>query len=92
MVTTSRSIMVVIMAVKTKMFNIRMSEERHKQFKKYAESVNSSMGGLLLDYIDALVKGEANPVGVERESKNRMMGMEDPLEAVRNQYQKGRDF
>ena len=79
-------------AVKTRLFNIRISEERHKQFKKYAESVNSSMGGLLLDYIDALVKGEANPVGVERESKNRMMGMEDPLEAVRNQYQKGRDF
>ena len=79
-------------AVKTRLFNIRISEERHKQFKKYAESVNSSMGGLLLDYIDALVKGDAKPVGVERETTNRMMGMEDPLEAVRNQYKQGRDF
>ena len=79
-------------AVKTRLFNIRISEERHKQFKKYAESVNSSMGGLLLDYIDALVKGDAKPVGVERETTNRMMGMEDPLEAVRNQYKPGRDF
>ena len=79
-------------AVKTRLFNIRISEERHKQFKKYAESVNSSMGGLLLDYIDALVKGDAKPVGVERETTNRMMGLEDPLEAVRNQYKPGRDF
>jgi hypothetical protein len=79
-------------AVKTRLFNIRISEERHKQFKKYAESVNSSMGGLLLDYIDALVKGDVKPVGVERETTNRMMGMEDPLEAVRNQYKPGRDF
>lgn len=80
------------MAVKTKMFNIRISEERHKQFKKYADSVNSSMGGLLLDYIDALVKGESEPVGVERETKNREMGMEDPLEMIRTQYKPGRDF
>ena len=80
------------MAVKTKMFNIRMSEERHKQFKQYAESVNSSMGGLVLDYIDALVKGEAKPVGVERQTTNRMMGLEDPLEMIRTQYKPGRDF
>ena len=69
-----------------------MSEERHKQFKQYAESVNSSMGGLLLDYIDALVKGEAKPVGVERQTTNRMMGLEDPLEMIRTQYKPGRDF
>jgi len=80
------------MAVKTKMFNIRISEERHKQFKKYADSLNSSMGGILLDYIDALILDGAEPIGIKRETKNREMGMEDPLEMIRTQYKPGRDF
>ena len=78
------------MATKTRLFNIRIEEHKHKDFKKFAASKNVSMGKLLHDYIDALLNGSIEPIGME--SAKKQATWTDPLESVRNQYQEGRDF
>ena len=80
------------MATKTRLFNIRISEHKHKEFKKFAAKNNMSMGKILLDYIDALLGEEMVPLAVERDDTRKKAKWEDPLEAVRTQYQEGRDF
>jgi hypothetical protein len=75
---------------KTKLFNIRIEEHKHKAFKKYASDNNISMGGLLHSYIDALLDGEIDPIGVEEGQSQAKW--EDPLDRIRNQYQRGRDY
>ena len=82
-----------MMAVKTKLFNIRISEHKHAAFKKYAAKKDMSMGKILLDYIDALLDEELVPIAKQQEEDTRKKAKwEDPLAAVRDQYQKGRDF
>ena len=76
--------------MKTRLFNIRITEEKHKKFKKYAQKKNVSMGYLLNTYIDSLLDESIEPVGLEPERKNTKWT--DPLEAVRNQYKRGIDF
>ena len=80
------------MAVKTRLFNIRIAEHKHKAFKKYAADNNLSMGKILLDYIDALLDEELVPLAVEKKETRKTAVWEDPLEAIRTQYKEGRDF
>ena len=80
------------MATKTRLFNIRITEHKHKAFKQFAADNNLSMGKILLDYIDALLDEELVPLAVEKDDTRKTAVWDDPLEAVRNQYQEGRDF
>ena len=79
--------------VKTRLFNIRIANHKHAAFKKYAAENNMSMGKILLDYIDALLEDTAVPVAKQNEEDTRKTAKwEDPLAAVRDQYQQGRDY
>ena len=78
---------------KTRLFNIRITEEKHAAFKKYAEKKNVTMANLLSSYIDALLTEEMNPVGVKgNQEKIEKQHRADPLDAIRGQYQQGEDF
>ena len=76
----------------TRLFNIRITHEKHAAFKKYAEENNVTMANLLSTYIDSLLAGE-DPVGVKgnQEKKERQEWI-DPLDAIRGQYRVGEDF
>lgn len=78
------------MPTKTRLFNIRITEEKHKKFKKLAEKNDISMGAILNNYIDALLNGEETPIGFDDGRKT--VKWEDPVDAVRGQYRKGVDF
>lgn len=77
---------------KTRLFNIRITEEKHAAFKKYAEKNNVTMANLLSSYIDSLLAGD-DPVGVrggqEKTAKQKWV---DPLDGIRDQYIPGEDF
>lgn len=77
----------------TRLFNIRITNEKHAKFKAYAEEKNVTMAFLLSSYIDALLADEIDPVGSEGtpEKKQRAEWV-DPLDAIRGQYQAGEDF
>jgi len=79
------------MASKTRLFNIRISYEKHAKFKKYAEKEGKSMGGILLGYIDTLLDGTGEVHGFE-EGGRVTAKWDDPLDAIRGQYQQGEDF
>ena len=74
----------------TKLFNIRMTEDKHLRFKKFADEEGLSMGAILNGYIDALLKEESELVGITSERKTAVW--EDPLADIRSQYQEGVDF
>ncbi|MEK9696873.1 MAG: hypothetical protein VW270_14020 [Candidatus Poseidoniales archaeon] len=76
--------------MKTKLFNIRITDEKHRKFKKYAEKKNVSMGYLLNSYIDSLLDDSIEPVGIQPEQK--VTKLVDPVEAIRSQYKPGIDF
>ena len=77
---------------KTRLFNIRITEEKHAAFKKYAQENNVTMANLLSSYIDSLLAGE-KPVGVKgNQEKTERQEWVDPLDAIRGQYQAGEDF
>jgi len=81
------------MAVNTKIFNIRINKEKHKKFKKYAEDNDISMGAILNRYIDSLLDGTAHQVAAPKgQEHRRTQKYEDPLDAIRDQYQQGEDF
>jgi hypothetical protein len=66
----------------TKLFNIRIDENLHREFKKYCEDNDLQMTDLMIGYIQSVVDGE-------REAKRRIekkMSSYDPLDAIRNQY------
>ena len=75
---------------KTKLFNIRLTEEKHRDFKKFADEVDLSMGAILSNYIDALLSGEEDPIGFEDGRKTAQW--KDPVDNVRGQYIQGVDF
>jgi hypothetical protein len=76
----------------TRLFNIRITHEKHAAFKKYAEENNVTMANLLSSYIDSLLAGEA-PVGVKgKQEKKERQEWVDPLDAIRGQYRAGEDF
>ena len=74
----------------TKLFNIRMTEDKHLRFKKFADEEGLSMGAILNGYIDELLKGETELIGIK--SGRKRAEWEDPLAAIRDQYKKGEDF
>ena len=76
----------------TRLFNIRITHEKHAAFKKYAEENNVTMANLLSTYIDSLLAGE-DPVGIKKgkQQKERQEWL-DPLDAIRGQYTAGEDF
>jgi len=77
---------------KTRLFNIRITEEKHAAFKKYAEQNNVTMANLLSSYIDSLLAGDA-PVGVKGgQEKTERQEWKDPLAGIRDQYIPGEDF
>lgn len=77
---------------KTRLFNIRITEEKHAAFKKYAEKNNVTMANLLSSYIDSLLAGES-PVGVKSgQEKVERAEWKDPLAGIRDQYVPGEDF
>jgi len=78
------------MAEANKLFNIRMTHDKHKRFKEFAEKNKVSMGGILLNYIDKLLDGDADIVGFEDGRKSAKWA--DPLDAIRDQYTPGEDF
>ena len=76
----------------TRLFNIRITHEKHAAFKKYAEENNVTMANLLSTYIDSLLAGE-DPVGVKgNQKKKERQEWIDPLDAIRGQYRVGEDF
>lgn len=78
---------------KTRLFNIRITEEKHAKFKKYAEENNVTMANLLSSYIDALLAKEIDPIGVKgSQPKTERQEWVDPLDAIRGQYRAGEDF
>ena len=78
----------------TRLFNIRITNEKHANFKKYAEEQNVTMAFLLSSYIDALLAEEIDPVGAEGSKPQKKQRQEwvDPLDGIRGQYQPGEDF
>lgn len=78
------------MPTKTRLFNIRITEDKHKKFKELAEKKNVSMGAILNNYIDALIREDMEIVGIENGRKTAKW--EDPLEDIRGQYIQGVDF
>ena len=76
------------MAVNTRLFNIRITHEKHAKFKQFAEKNNVSMGSLLSGYIDRLLDGSEEPPVQDRQRAK----WEDPLDVIRNQYVPGKDF
>ena len=77
----------------TRLFNIRITNEKHAKFKEYAEKQNVTMAFLLSTYIDALLADEIDPVGVKDDSKKKQrQEWVDPLDAIRGQYKAGEDF
>ena len=76
----------------TKLFNIRITHEKHAAFKKYAEENNVTMANLLSTYIDSLLAGE-DPVGIVKgKGQRERQEWSDPLDAIRGQYRAGEDF
>ena len=76
---------------KTRLFNIRITHDKHARFKKYAEQQGLSMGGILLGYIDTLIDGTGQVHGFEDKTRTTAK-WDDPLDAIRDQYEKGKDF
>ena len=77
------------MRTETRLFNIRITADKHARFKKYAKEQGLSMGGILLNYIDTLLDGTGEPVGFENRKTAKW---EDPVDFIRGQYQQGEDF
>lgn len=71
----------------TKMFNIRVPEYLHSQFKVIAKERGVSMANLLIGYMERVVDGTDEAMVKSKENEQF-----DPLADIRGQYQDGRDF
>lgn len=71
----------------TRMFNIRVPEYLHGQFKEVAKERGVSMANLLIGYMERVVNGEDLPMEKTRDNIEF-----DPLNDIRNQYEIGRDY
>ena len=74
----------------TKLFNIRITPDQHAKFKKYAADRNVTMGAILNNYIDSLLRGDTQMIGMKGDRKRAKS--EDPLGSIRGQYRPGEDF
>ena len=71
----------------TKLFNIRVPEFLHSEFKKCAQERGVSMANLLLGYMERVVDGTEEALIKSKENKDF-----DPLTNIRGQYESGKDF
>ncbi len=71
----------------TRLFNIRVPEYLHAEFKAVAKERGASMANLLLGYMERVVNGEE-----EATIKTKKNSEFDPLTDIRHQYQRGEDF
>jgi hypothetical protein len=71
----------------TKMFNIRVPEYLHSQFKIVAKERGVSMANLLIGYMERVVDGTEEALVKTKENEQF-----DPLEDIRGQYQDGVDY
>ena len=78
------------MTTKTRLFNIRITEDKHARFKKLAEKSDMSMGAMLNNYIDAILNEDVDIIGLDSGKKTAVW--EDPLSDIRGQYIPGVDF
>jgi hypothetical protein len=71
----------------TKMFNIRVPEYLHSQFKVIAKERGVSMANLLIGYMERVVDGTDEAMTKSKENIEF-----DPLADIRGQYQDGVDY
>ncbi len=71
----------------TKMFNIRVPEYLHGQFKIVAKERGVSMANLLIGYMERVVDGLDEPAEKTKENVDF-----DPLTDIRGQYRDGVDY
>jgi hypothetical protein len=71
----------------TRMFNIRVPEYLHAEFKSVAKERKVSMANLLIGYMERVVSGEE-----EAQIKSKQNSEFDPLQSIRSQYRSGEDF
>ena len=71
----------------TKLFNIRVHEFLHSEFKKCAQAQGVSMANLLLGYMERVVDGTEEAMIKSKENIEF-----DPLTNIRGQYEQGKDF
>jgi hypothetical protein len=71
----------------TKLFNIRVPEYLHGQFKEVAKEEGVSMANLLIGFMERVVNGEEEAI-----AKSKQNADFDPLADIRTQYRKGDDF
>ena len=71
----------------TRLFNIRVPEYLHAQFKEVAKERGVSMANLLIGYMERVVDGTEEAVPKTKENEQF-----DPLADIRGQYQDGVDF
>ena len=71
----------------TKMFNIRVPEYLHSQFKIVAKERGVSMANLLIGYMERVVEGIDEPAEKTKDNQDF-----DPLTSIRGQYESGKDF
>lgn len=71
----------------TRLFNIRVPEYLHAEFKAVSKERGVSMANLLLGYMERVVNGEE-----EAAIKTKKNIEFDPLQDIRGQYQQGEDF
>jgi hypothetical protein len=71
----------------TRLFNVRVPEYLHLQFKEKAKERGVSMANLLLGYMERVVNGEEEAAEKTRDNVDF-----DPLADIRNQHRRGEDF
>ena len=71
----------------TRLFNIRVPEYLHAQFKEVAKERGVSMANLLIGYMERVDDGTDEAVTKTKENEQF-----DPLSGIRGQYQDGVDF
>lgn len=67
----------------TKLFNIRIDENLHREFKTYCNQKGITMSDVILGHIQSVVEGEVKAKVVDRK---KVKEMADPLAAIRGQY------
>ena len=71
----------------TRLFNIRVPEYLHGQFKEFAKEEGVSMANLLIGFMERVVNGEEEAI-----TKSKQNADFDPLADIRHQYRDGEDF
>lgn len=71
----------------TRLFNIRVPEYLHGQFKEVAKERGVSMANLLIGYMERVVDGTDEAVTKTKDNVEF-----DPLADIRGQYQDGVDY